>query len=326
MHASDLWHSPAWGPTALRTLLTPLSWLYAAGWQTYLGIYRSGLRRAREPHRPVVCVGNLTVGGSGKTPFTLYLAGLIEQSGRSVAVSLSGHGSPRSASASSAPEGDLSAAEWGDEAAMMRWMAPDRPLIVGRDRVRAAEIAHELYPDRVLVLDDGFQHLPLRKHLRIILDDPDPKNARCLPAGPYREPRGNRRRADLVFPGEFELDWGMEGPADPETRAPSLSPGAEIQLLSAIGNPARLTESLTGRGFRIVRELRLSDHDPLTRGNLFDGFDPGTPLVATAKDWVKLREREDARRMNLAVVWNEPRVAPEDRFREYLDAALAQVQ
>jgi tetraacyldisaccharide 4'-kinase len=325
MHASDLWHSPAIGPAALRTVLTPLSWLYAAGWQSYLALYRLGIKRPAEPHCPVLCVGNLTVGGTGKSPMALMLYELLSQGGRKVAVSCSGYGSARSEDATLAPEGPLVAAQWGDEAAMFRWFQQEMPLIVGRNRVRAAEIAHAHFPGHVLLLDDGFQHLPLRKHVTILLDDPSPKNRRCLPAGPYREPRGNRKRADLVLPGDFQVDWTLNGPVEPNSREPLPPDRHRIQVLSSIGNPQRLMDVLAGSGYRIEREWRRPDHDPLTQGNLFESVDPSLPLIVTAKDWVKLKDRSDLGALRFGVVWNTPRIEPSDRFRHYLDAALDQV-
>ncbi|MFX8929914.1 tetraacyldisaccharide 4'-kinase, partial [Acinetobacter baumannii] len=83
-----------------------------------------------------------------------------------------------------APDGPLDPAGWGDEPAMFRWLLPDVPLVVGRRRVLAAELVHQHFPKAVLVMDDGFQHLPVKKHIQILLDDPTPKNSRCLPAGP----------------------------------------------------------------------------------------------------------------------------------------------
>ncbi len=326
MHASDLWHSSAAGPVLLRTLLTPLSWLYAAGWQAYRGLYRIGLKAAKEPHRPVVVIGNLTVGGTGKTPITLLVYDVMLLGGRTVVVSSSGYGSPRAEAATLAPEGPLSAAEWGDEAAMLRWFRPEMPLIVGRNRVRAAEIARASHPDAVLLLDDGFQHLPLRKHLGILLDDEAPTNRRCLPAGPYREPRRNRKLADVVLPRDFEVDWSLAGPVDPETREPLQEDERWATLLSAIGSPERLRQSLNSAGWRITSEIRRPDHDPLTQGNLLEAVDPNVLLLTTAKDWVKLRERPEVGRYRIGVVWNEPRFAALDRFREKLDAALAQIQ
>lgn len=308
----ELWESSAPGAVLARAALTPFSWLYAAGWQTYLGIYRLGLKRAAEPHRPVLCVGNLQAGGSGKSPMVRHLAELLRVSGREVVISCSGYGAPRAEAATLAPAGELDAAEWGDEPAMLRLQLPDVPLVVGRRRVLAAELVHRHHPNAVMLMDDGFQHLPLKKTLSIVLDPLDPPNRRCLPAGPYREPRGNRRRADLVLPNEtFRVV--EHGPVLEE-------PWPErFAVLCALGQPRRFLDSLP----RPPVETRLlPDHDPLTAGTLWDGIDPALPVVTTAKDWVKLRNRTDLAGRKLLVASHAVRVEPADAFLEWLLGAI----
>lgn len=322
----DLWESPALGARLARTALTPLSWLYAGGWQTYLATYRWGFKRAAEPHRPVLCVGNLQSGGSGKSPLVRHLVGVLREMGREVVVSCSGYGAPHAEAASLAPEGDLDAALWGDEPAMLRMQIPDLPLVVGRRRVLAAALVHERYPHAVMLMDDGFQHLPLRKTVSLVLDPPDPPNRRCLPAGPYREPRGNRRRADLVLPGEFRIveegPWLTPSPAVPPVvpqGGPSLDWPERFAVLCALGQPARFLASLP----RAPAQTRLlADHAPLTEGNLFDGMDPALPVVVTAKDWVKLRARKDLAERRMLVAQHAVRIEPAEAFRAWLAERL----
>ena len=294
MHASELWHSPSVSARLGRAALLPASFLYAAGWQTYLWTYCLGLKRPKEPHCPVVCVGNLQVGGSGKTPLTLALAQRFTEAGREVVVSCSGYGSPRSEDASLAPTGQLSAAEWGDEPAMIRWLWPELDLVVGRNRVTAARLVHESRPNALMLMDDGFQHLPLRKHLTIVLDPPAPDNRYCLPAGPYREPRFNRNRADLVAPGSLEFRYLPTRLVTPEGEA--CPTPDRYSVLCALGSPQKFVESLKQYcaprgGFGPIKLL--PDHAPLAQGSILESFPGAVPIVVTAKDWVKLRERSD---------------------------------
>lgn len=325
MRAEEIWFSEKPGPSFIRTLLTPLSWLYAGGWQAYLALYGTGLKRAKEPHCPVLCIGNLTVGGSGKSPLTLHLYDLIREMGREVVVSASGYGSRRSESATVAPEGDLDALEWGDEPAMLRWLRPEMALVVGRGRVHAAELAHQTLLDSVLLLDDGFQHLPLKKHLTLLLDPLDPPNKRCLPAGPYREPRSNRRRADLVLPGKFTVQEGLITFLDSRERSssPPQKPEGPIQVLCALGRPDKFVAALEGQDFHVAEARLLPDHDPLDAGNLWDGLNSSLPVVVTAKDWVKLRRRNDLNRWQIWVAMRDVRVEPAAEFREFLHVTLS---
>ncbi len=316
----------AWGPASpLPWLLSPLAGLYGLGWWAYQGVYAAGLKRAAEPHRPVVVVGNLLVGGAGKTPTTLHVAEVVGRLGRGVVIGMSGYGSPRSRSASLAPDGPLDPREWGDEPAMVRWLAPQWPLIVGRNRVEAARIAHGLEGAPVLVMDDGYQHLRLKTHVRILLDVVG-GNRFCLPAGPYREPRGTGlRRASLVLPSEgfqlFREPLRWLGP-DGRDLAP---PPPEVQVLCALARPHRLVHSLEASGHKVVAGRLLPDHDPLAAGNLFSGLDPAGPLVVTAKDWVKLRDRTDVGRWDVRIVDYRAVVEPGPAFEAWMRRALDDV-
>ncbi|MBI1757337.1 MAG: tetraacyldisaccharide 4'-kinase [Fimbriimonas ginsengisoli] len=302
----------------MRDLLAPASWLYALGWETYEAVYALGLKQPAEPHRPVVCVGSLRVGGSGKTPFVLFLVDLLMASGRRVAVSCSGYGSTASAGSQVAPEGGLSAKRWGDEPAMIRMLRPSIPLIVGRDRVEAARLCRERFPGSVLLLDDGFQHLPLRKHLSILLDPPRP--GFCLPAGPYREPRGGRKRADLVLPDRFRVEAHLTGFTTPtgESQPIEALRGSEVGVLCALGNPSGFLNAMEEACLRVVSTRLLPDHDPLDAGNLFEGWPDDRPIAVTCKDWVKLRERPDVAERSILIAYHEVWAEPREEFRKWL--------
>jgi len=320
MHISELWEAEGFGPATARIALTPLSWLYAAGWEAYLAIYRFGLKRANHPHSPILCIGNLISGGSGKTPVTIRVVELLAEHGLKPVVSCSGHGSPRSEAATIAPDGPLDARTWGDEAAQYRWLLPDLPLIVGRRRVLAAQLCHESFPDSVLVLDDGFQHLPLDKDLTIVLDPLEPVNRRCLPAGPYREPRWNRRRADLVLPGDFHVRKEIGKVLDALGRPMDVP--EEAFVLCAVGNPKGVLASLELAGAKVTGSLFRPDHDPLTDGNLVSDLPKGIPIVTTLKDWVKLKERQDLGGFDFRVLDYRIEVEPRELFCDWLVTQL----
>ncbi len=314
-------------------LLAPASWLYGLGWRGYEAIYKLGLKHAKQPHSPVICVGNLTVGGSGKSPVTIHVAQVLRELGYWVVISCSGYGSPASEMASLAPEGELSAKRWGDEPAMIRDALPDVPLIVGRNRVRAAELCHEHFPNAVLLMDDGFQHLPVKKHVVILLDDPDRKNHFCMPAGPYRQPwRAGLGKGDTVIPGKFKVEAETLEIADcrlqidPEHHIDQSQPNLQsaisnhqsVNALCSIARPERFRKSLEGLGIQIQVFKTLPDHADLSTGTIFDGLDPATPLIVTAKDWVKLRENPDAERFDIRVAQYRVAIEPAEEFRSWL--------
>lgn len=313
-----MWHGKSLNARLARLALTPLSWLYAGGWEAYLATYRLGLEHAQEPHKPVICLGNLVAGGTGKSPIALYLASLIQSLGHEVVLGCSGYGAPHSESATLAPEGPLDAHEWGDEPAMMRWLAPNLPLIVGRDRVEAAHLCHEHFPNAVLLMDDGFQHLPVKKHLTILLDPPS-DNHRCIPAGPYREPWRHRKRADLVLPNGFKPVMAIRSLETPDGKPEGAVRG---NVLCALGNPDRFLSDLRAFGVTLEQSITLPDHDKLEVGNLFASLNPDLPLIVTAKDWVKLQRRSDLGDRKIFIARQEARIEPEAEFKAWLTRKL----
>lgn len=209
-------------------------------------------------------------------------------------ISTSGYGSPSAEAAQIAPDGPLDAAKWGDEAALLRLSLPDTPLIVGRRRTLAAELCQQAFPESLLLLDDGFQHLPLAKDVTIVLDPPSP-NPSCLPAGPYREPRWFRNRASLVLPSrEFHL-----------RRVPTTfgEPDKVVDfVLCGIAQPKPFLAESRQNGFSWEREVVLQDH--ATAGEIPWDSLPQTRGVAlcTAKDWVKIRDLPTAQAWKWVVV------------------------
>jgi tetraacyldisaccharide 4'-kinase len=303
-----------------RTLvLLPASGLYALGWMAYEAIYQLGWKKAARPHRPVICVGNLTVGGMGKTPVTAYVAETLLSLGHQVVISANGYRSPRQEGATLAPEGDLDAREWGDEPALLRQMLADVPLVIGRRRVEAAKIVHERFPNAVMLMDDGVQHLPLRRDITILLEPEKTRNPFCLPAGPYREPRKRGlRKADLVLPRppfDLSAQYGdLIGDPIPE--------GADVQIVTAIAQPERFRSLVEHMGYRVVAGRFWPDHDPLDRALDDPRLRPGVPLLTTQKDWVKLGRHRDRFDGPLAVIPYRVAIEPEDRFRQWLKEKL----
>ena len=306
-------------------VLMPLSALYTAGWVLYELVYRLKIKRPKRPHRPVVCVGNLMAGGTGKTPVVIQISRVLRDLGKEVVISVNGYGAPKSANATVALPGELDARIWGDEAAVIRTKLPNVPMIVGRDRVRAAQICRDLYPNAVLLLDDGLQHLPLYKDISIVLDPSEVMNAFCLPSGPYREPRvTGRARATLVIPEQFHLAPGMLSLV--QTKGKTASADSGVNLLCAIARPDRFTKSIEDYGYRIISERILPDHDNLQDPALFSGLDPEIPLVVTEKDWVKIQHRKDLAKWTILVAMYDVPIEPAEKFKSWLKGKLDAIE
>ena len=310
-----------WGSVGIGAiLLAPLGGVYALAWWAYQSIYTLKLKEPFQPHRPVIVVGNLIAGGAGKTPVTIFLAKLLLEMGEKVVIGCSGYGFPHEHGAALAPGGELLASEWADEPAMIRYLLPSVPLVVGRDRVLAAELVHAHLPDHILLMDDGFQHLRLRNHISIVLDEVL-LNSFCIPAGPYREPKTTgRARADVVLPcSQFQIEVLsstleiVNGPPC-ETKV--------CDLLCAIARPERLVNSLVGRGIQLQTIQTLPDHATLLEGNLLSKFESDRPLIVTAKDWVKMKERTDLADKTIFAANYEVHISPASELTKWLRAKL----
>jgi len=189
------------GQRLLRTALAPLCALYGRALETRAGLYQSGRFASHAVACPVVSVGNLTFGGTGKTPFVLFLARRLRFEGRRPAILSRGYGR-RSKGLVVVSDGTgplVSAAAGGDEPVAMARRLPGVPVVVAEKRVEAARAALELGA-ATLLLDDGYQHLALRRDVNLLLlDARDPfGGGRLPPAGRLREPLSALARADAV--------------------------------------------------------------------------------------------------------------------------------
>lgn len=280
-------------PLLFLALLLPLSWIYGLVVRVRLWMHRRGLSTARRIDALVISVGNLTLGGTGKTPFVRYLAERIRDRGIPVAVIVQGYGRKAARQKiASEGEGPLAAPpEVGDEAYLLARQLQRVPVLVGRDRVRLGATARDRFGSRVLILDDAFQSLGVVREIDIVLVDATRslRSDRLFPAGYLREPAAGLARASAVVATRVDQSsdewarrelWGIGGLGpDSErhfecrfrpTRLVELSTGAEFEpawlsgrrllALSAIGNPRSLEATLTGLGARVVAEGRYPDH------------------------------------------------------------------
>ena len=309
--------------------LRGLSWIYAAVIRLRSRAYAAGWLSPERAGKPVVVVGNLTVGGTGKTPLVAWLAQRLTQLGLRVGIVSRGYG--RSFDEPHLVEPDSSWREVGDEPLLLRRRTGCLTM-VGRERVAAAKalVAHGV---DVIVADDGLQHLRLARDCEIVVVDGSRGfgNGRLLPAGPLREPTSRLLRADItVVNGRSEhrslqqlrsaaapvLTMGMVG--DRACRVDSGAPdrplvsftGQRVHAVAGTGNPSRFFRDLRERGIELI-EHPFDDHHPFTARDLEFG-DP-LPVLMTEKDAVRCREFANRR------LWYVPIVA---QFAETQERAL----
>lgn len=279
---------------AIAWLLWPASVAFGAVAAARRLAYRLRLARSVHPGIPVIIVGNITAGGSGKTPLVLWIAEFLKAKGWSPAVVSRGYGgkadSPRAATVASEPE------EVGDEPIVLSRRS-GCPVWVGADRAKVIEALRAQHADTdILVLDDGLQHYRLRRDLEIaVVDSRGFGNGFLLPAGPLREPPRRLRSVDAVVAHGADVKgfaMQLEGDVahrmtDARDRQPLKAFGqARVHAVAGIGNPNRFFLHLARHGVKVMPHP-FPDHHQFTPEEL--DFGDEAPVMMTEKDAVKLR-------------------------------------
>ena len=280
-------------------LLLPLSLLYAAIMAVRGWAYKAGLFKTHRVAKPVIIVGNLTVGGTGKTPLVVWLAQRLAARGLKVAIVSRGYGSnggpPREVSPVSANWREV-----GDEPVLLSRRSGCR-VFVSEDRVAAANAAVKSGAD-VIISDDGLQHLRLARDCEIVVIDGARGlgNQRILPAGPLRESARRLTNVDLVVTnGARSLEGlGVQAPLTMKLAPSGVLPvraatflqsladlrGRHVHAVAGIGNPVRFFEMLRAHGMQVI-EHAFADHHPFAPNELI--FSDGLPILMTEKDAVR---------------------------------------
>ncbi len=306
--------------------LLPLSLLFASAVAVRRILYRVGLRRVQRSTAPVLVVGNLTVGGTGKTPLVIWLADYLRGRGWRPGIVARGYGG-RARFWPQQVRSDSDPAMVGDEAVLLA-AATRCPVCVGPDRPAAVAALLEHTDIDLVLSDDGLQHYALGRDLEIAVIDGRRRlgNGFMLPAGPLREPASRLRAADLVVangpvgPGEYAMS--LQRPRVRELRADRVVQlaefaGCRVHAVAGIGNPLRFFELLTDAGVQIEAHP-FPDHHVFRATDLV--FDDGLPILMTAKDAVKCR------RILCRDCWVvDISVQPDDAFIRRLETALQDI-
>ena len=285
-----------------------MSALFSAVVAARNALYDHGVLKQQRLPRPVVSVGNLSVGGAGKTPFVILLAELLRQHGLRAAVLSRGYG--RKSSGVLVVDASGSPVRFGDEPLLIARRLPDVPVVVGENRYQAGLEAERRFEFDVHLLDDAFQHRRLARDFDIVLVSRRDLQDRLLPSGRLREPLSALTRADAVVwsePGDLPSlpasipVWRVRR----QLELPPQSP-AKPFVFCAIAGPERLLRDLESAGVQAAGHRWFRDHHAYTEADIHglcreadragaDGF------LTTEKDAVKL-DALPAQLPNLAVV------------------------
>jgi tetraacyldisaccharide 4'-kinase len=305
------WYAPR--PTLLAALLLPLAALYALLTALRRWLYRRGIARSLKLAAPVIVVGNITAGGTGKTPLVIALADALAARGWRPGIVSRGYGGSAGAGPRSAPHpvaGDDDPRVAGDEPVLIA--RAGLRVFVDRDRVAAGRALLAAHPEcDVILADDGLQHYRLARDFEIVVVDAARGlgNGWLLPAGPLREPA--RRLGDVdalvvtaadaaaalrAWPRGFPMT--LEGDRFHRVDAPAVSVeaaafrGEGVHALAGIGNPERFFAQLRGLGIDAVTHS-FPDHHPYAAADL--ALPGARAILMTEKDAVKCAAFADAR-------------------------------
>lgn len=279
----------------LMLVLLPFSWLYGLFMKLRHTAYTLGVLPKRSVDVPVIVVGNITVGGTGKTPLIIWLCNYLKAQGHHPGVISRGYGG-RTARRPQQVRPDSHPAMVGDEPVLIA-QRTRCPVAVSANRYLAAKELLEHTDCDVLLCDDGLQHLSMGRDLEIAVIDGDRRfgNGHCLPAGPLREPVSRLGTVDMVVSkgmagrNEFLMQYAygkllsLDGRKTADIKSFSSS---SVHAVSGIGNPDRFYGWLRSHNIKVLRH-EFPDHHPFVEQDL--RFYDDLPVIMTEKDAVKCR-------------------------------------
>lgn len=298
-----------------HALLYPLSVAYCALVRARALLYGLGLLPSHSLPRKIVSIGNITVGGTGKTPVVIFMAEFYRRSGKKVAVLSRGYKGTKRAGAivSDGRNLLLGPREAGDEPYLIATRLKGVPVAVCADRVAGGKMLIEQFSPDVIILDDAYQHLRLKRDVNIVLMDSAEGfgPGYLLPRGILREPVSALKRADfalikngpakgaqwealqrysvpsIAFHYRASMAYSVDG--GEEVAIDSLA-GKEVVAVSGIANPTSFTDTLQSLGIKVRRAFAFPDHHAYSENDIsvIEKAAAGSIIITTEKDGVKL--------------------------------------
>ncbi len=304
-------------------ILSTLAFVYGAGVRLRYLFYRIGVLKSKKLPCKVISIGNITVGGTGKTPMAIFVAEFLKKSGKKVVILSRGYRKKGGGGVvSDGREIRLGPGEAGDEPYLMARRLKDVPVIAGADRFRSGECAIKEFAPEFIILDDGFQHLRLKRDINILLMDSDQGlgNGLLLPRGILREPAAAIKRADFIMVKGKGLR-GTDEDAIKKFNIPALAfdfkpsglydifdntdkgigflKGKKVMAFAGVANPGSFFKTLESMGAVITNTISFPDHHAYTASDMKKirkakgggvGGGGAEIIVTTEKDGVKLKD------------------------------------
>lgn len=300
----DLWY----GKHPLSIVLAPLGWVYQLLMTLRYFVYQSGMLPIQKLDIPVIVVGNIVAGGTGKTPLVIWLAEHLKEKGYRPGIVSRGYKSkvkqwPQQVRKDSNP------VLVGDEPVLIA-RRTNCPVAIAPNRYLAAEALIEHEQIDIIICDDGLQHYALARDIEIAVIDGFRRygNGRCIPAGPLRERVGRLKSVDMIVcnggagRGEFDMDYIPQQLCSviDESKCCELDQfrNQSVHAIAGIGNPTKFFSFLRDKGIRVI-EHEFPDHYQFKAKDVF--FDDGFPVVMTEKDAVKCTEFESKEHWFLSI-------------------------
>jgi tetraacyldisaccharide 4'-kinase len=312
MNLQQIWYQSH----PIAHLLKPFSWVYRGIMAARSAMYRRGIKKTVHFPVPVIVVGNITVGGVGKTPLVICLANWLKQQGWRPGLVSRGYGGSATRNPVQVGSAQLGSDPGlvGDEAVLLveKTLCP---MVVSKDRVAATAALLRDYDCNIVISDDGLQHLALGRDIEIAVIDGERRlgNGFCLPAGPLREPAKRLAQVDFIVTNGAALanEWSMQLKINdiyqiinPLKRLVATAIGGkQLHAVAAIGNPQRFFNSLTAADFQFIPHS-FPDHYFFRPQDIDFGLD--SLVIMTEKDAVKCRRFADERHWCLPITASMP--------------------
>lgn len=302
-------------------LLSPIGWIYQ--WATLLNM---SIKKPKNVDKTVICIGNLTAGGTGKTPVSISFAQILKELGKKPFFVSRGYGGKLHNVV--VDENKHSPQEVGDEPLLL---ARQAPVVVNPNRFEGAELAIKNGAD-IIVMDDGFQNPTLKKDLSFLVFDGEFGfgNGMCIPAGPLRESlkSGLKRAQAIIIIGEDKHNLAkkfnnlpvFKGQITPQISQPEKEP---IIAFAGIGRPEKFYTSLRLCGFKIYQTIDFPDHHQYTREELLSLIEKAKQnkcvLYTTSKDFVKIPSdlRQNFKVLEISIQWED-----KEKLKQFLSKKI----